>query len=146
MAGLNPWALLAVVAVWLASLTGAAWLGYDYSQGKVAQDKLTEERVKDAVTKANQKFADDIGAKVERGLSKIRVTNQTINNEVQREREIHYKVLDNPDCNLPDTTRRLLNRARGHGQDGSGTGQSSGGVPPDGGTPKPDAAGGSGGR
>lgn len=146
MAGLNPWVLLAAVAVWIASLAGAAKLGYDYSQGEVAKEELTEERVRNALIKVNQKFADDVGVRVERGLSKIRVTNQTINNEVQREREVHYKVLDNPDCNLPDSTRRLLNRARGYGQDGPGTREPPGAVPPDAGTSKPDAAGGSGGR
>lgn len=146
MFGLNPWVLLAVVVAWLASLAGAARMGYSYSEGRVAQERLTEQRVKDAVLAANQKFADDVGQRVEAGLSKIRVTNKTINNEVQREREVHYKVLENPDCNLPDSTRRVLNRARGHDEAGPGTGQSSGGVRTDGSSPKPNDARASGGR
>jgi hypothetical protein len=146
MLGLNPWVLLALVVAWLASLAGAVTLGYSYKEGEVAKETLLVQQATEKIKEANQKHADDVGVLIETGLSKIRITNKTINNEVQREREIHYKTLDNPDCNLPDTTRGLLLRARGHNETGPSPGQPAGGVRTDGKPAESDKAGGSGGR
>lgn len=121
MLGLNPWVLLGLVLAWLASVATSGWLGYDYATGKSAQERLTMERLAATIRASNQEATDALGTKLEERLGKLRIVNTTINQEVRHEREIQTRVLDNPDCALPPSTVRLLNNARGYGQDGPGT-------------------------
>lgn len=48
---LNPYILLTIVVTWLASIAGAAYVGYDYRDCKVAQQIV--EATNDALSKAN---------------------------------------------------------------------------------------------
>lgn len=123
MLGLNPWVLLGLVVAWLASVGYSGWLGYDYGKEKSAREQLTMERLAATIRASNQEATDALGTKIESQLSKIRVVNTTVQQEIRHEREIQTRVLDNPDCALPSSTVRLLNRSRGYGQDGPGSGE-----------------------
>lgn len=123
MLGLNPWVLLGIVAAWLVSVASSAWLGYDYAKGKSSQEQLIAERLAAQIRASNQEQTDALGMKIEERLSKLRIVNTTVQQEIRHEREIQTRVLDNPDCALPASTVRVLNNARGYGSDGPGTGQ-----------------------
>jgi hypothetical protein len=118
--------------MWGASMGGAFWFGTSYEKGRQAEQDVLLDKAVEKVTAANQAFADGLGLQISTEFADIRVVNRTINTEVHHEREIQTRVLDNPDCNLPDSTVRLLNRARGYGADGPGAGGDPGTVRTDG--------------
>jgi len=136
---MNPWLILAIVVGWGASLAGAFHFGTSYESGQEAKREKIVADARDAIKTANQQFADDIGKKVEDRLAKLRIVNTTFNNEIRHEREIHREILESPDCFLPDSTRGLLNRARGWGGEaGPGTRKPAAGMPGDGAAPGED--------
>lgn len=51
---MSPYSILAGVLLWIGSCAGAAWLGYDYRDGKVAQQiaKAQADTIKQAQTNA----------------------------------------------------------------------------------------------
>lgn len=121
---MNPWLILAIVVGWGLSMAGAFHFGTEYESGQEAKREKLIEDVRTTIRSMNQSFSDDLGKRVEDRLAKIRITNQTFNNEIRTEREVHREVLENPDCYLPASTLRLLNRARGFdGEGGPGTGK-----------------------
>lgn len=61
---MNPYILLVGLIVWLASAAGAAWVGYDYRDGKVAQEIM--EAQNDTLQKAATQAKDDLALAVER--------------------------------------------------------------------------------
>ena len=129
---MNPYVLLGLAIAWAASLAGAFHFGTSHEQGQEAKRAIL---IKDAVAEvkaANQEFADAIGLTVATSIGNIRVTNTTVQRNIHNEREIHTKLLDNPDCTVPASVIRLLNAARGYGQDGQGSGTAPGRVPADG--------------
>lgn len=108
-----PWALLgAGIAVVVAGTSGA-FLGYRYADGRCKAAALERAQLAAEVRSANLALADGIAARTEAAIGQIRVENTTINREIRREREVHYEVLENPDCAIPRSTRILLDRARG---------------------------------
>lgn len=132
---MNPWLLLGLGLIWLASLVGAYHHGYGTHEGEVAKEKVIEQRVAEAFKTENQVFSDALGLRIETAFGKIRNTTTTINNEVRHEREIQSRILNDPNCALPASTVLLLNRARGRedgGPGGPGTGQPAGTLPADG--------------
>lgn len=126
---MNPWLIIGLMVAWAASVAGAFSFGVSYEGGQEAKREALARDVRDKIRDANQEFADSLGKRVEDRLSKLRIVNQTYNNEIRTEREIHREILENPDCVLPGTTRGLLNRARGYGEEGPGTRKPEGGVP-----------------
>lgn len=96
--------------------------GVEHERGTQAREEVLAKSVLDQVKKENQDWADKIGTKVSKALGNIRIENTTVNNEVRHEREVQTRVLDNPDCAVPGSTLRLLNRARGHVESGEGVG------------------------
>ena len=109
---------LATVAAFIAG-AGTAWTltstFYKAEKAAVAE-RLLSERV------AAEKRADEISMRFEEKLVKLRVVNRTINNEVQREVQIHKQY----ECDLPASGVRLLNNARG--VEANDTGKSDGAV------------------
>jgi hypothetical protein len=116
-APMMPWLLLGAGIAVAAAGTGGAVLGYRYADGRCKAAALERAELVAEVRSANLALADGIAARTEAAIGGIRVENTTINREVRHEREVHTKVLENPDCALPDSTRRLLERARGLGGD-----------------------------
>lgn len=100
---MNPLLIVGIVASLMSA--GATWKVTSYYY-RAEADKLViaanEKRI------AAEDRANEIANKFESRLSKIKVENRTIINEVQRETL-------NPayDCPLPDSGIRLLNRSRG---------------------------------
>lgn len=119
---MNPYLLLSIGIAWAVSLGGAAWLGKDYADGQCAQKELQRKKIIDEVRVANLEFADGVATQTRNAIAGIRVQHTTVNKEVRHEREIHTKVLENPDCAIPPSTVRVLNAARGYRSDGSGEG------------------------
>jgi hypothetical protein len=118
----NPWVLLGVAIAWALSMAASAKLGYEHSEGQHAQAAVERAALLKEVKAANEAFADKLGLDVGVAISQIKINHRTIVNEVRHEREVHHKVLDNPDCRLPDSTQRVLNAARsGEGRVDAGT-------------------------
>lgn len=109
---MNPWLIVGALVALAAASAGGAYMGYDYRDAQAKAAEGERQLVIAQVRDANLDFALDVATATELAISKIRVTNKTINNEVRHEREIHTKVLDNPDCAVPPSTVRVLNRAR----------------------------------
>jgi hypothetical protein len=61
---MNLSAIVAVVLFWLGSCAGSVWLGWDYRDAKVAQQK--EKAVNDALQKASKQATADMAAAIER--------------------------------------------------------------------------------
>jgi len=121
---MNPYLLLGIGLVWLASLGTAGYLGNEYAEGQYAKEKAKEKAMIDQVREANREFADTVALETAEAIKKIRVQNRTINNEVRHEREIHH-VLNDAACAVPVTTVRVLNRARMDSQGQSPSGPTS---------------------
>jgi hypothetical protein len=127
---LLPWVLLGTGIAIAAAGTGGAVLGYRYADGRCKAAALERAELVAEVRSANLALADGIATRTEAAIGQIRVQNTTINREVRHEREVHTKVLDNPDCAVPPSTLRLLERARGlGGDDRPAAGDAAGAVP-----------------
>lgn len=127
---LNPWLIVGALVAAAVIAAGAGKLGYDLAAGKCKAAQLERAELIAEVRSANLALADGIATRTEAAIGQIRVENTTINKEVRHERTVHTKVLDNPDCSLPDSTRVLLNRARGYGGDDQRTAGEPGGAVP----------------
>lgn len=129
---MNPYVIIVSMVVWAATAAGGFWFGASYEKGRQAEREVLLDKAVEKITAANQEFSDGLGLQISTEFAGIRVVNRNINTEVHHEREIQTRVLDNPDCNLPASTVRLLNRARGYGEDGPGAGGDPGAVRTDG--------------
>jgi hypothetical protein len=125
---MNPYVIIVALVVWGATAGGAFWFGTSYEQGRQAERQALLDQAVEEVTVANQAFTDDLGLRIAQGFAGIRVVNRNITTEVRHEHEVQTRVLDNPDCDLPASTVRLLNRARGYGEGGPGAGGAAGGL------------------
>jgi hypothetical protein len=135
---MNPTTILAGVVAVLLVAAGAAWTGYDYAAARCKAAEADRRALVAEIRSANLKLADGIASRTESAIAGIRVEHRTINREVRHEREVHYEVLENPDCAIPASTVCLLNRARGHPCPGSGAGEPARPVP--GARPVPDGS------
>jgi hypothetical protein len=125
-----PWLLLGAGIAVAAAGTGGAVLGYRYADGRCKAAALERAELVAELRSANLALADGIATRTEAAIGQIRIQNTTINKEVRHEREVHTKVLDNPDCAVPPSTLRLLQRARGlGGDDRPAAGEPAGGLP-----------------
>lgn len=61
---LNPYVLLAIIVAWICSCAGSAYVGWDYRDGKVAQQ--IKEATDDALSEAKTQNERDTIAAVER--------------------------------------------------------------------------------
>lgn len=97
---MNPYTILGGALALVIVFGFGAWVGWDYRDGKVAQEKLTA--VNDAIKEHNDDVAIDIDAAITAGVidAKARTRTVTITNEV--ERLIHDKPAP-PDCRVADT-------------------------------------------
>lgn len=125
----NPYVILGIAAAWILSLGGSFWFGLSYEKGQEAKAEVLIDKAREAFTKQQQEFTDTLGLKIAQGFQGIRITNTTVQQEIRHEHEIQTRVLDNPDCNVPDSTWRLLQRSRGF--DSPRTGGATSGVPAD---------------
>src|SRR5690606_36011667 len=107
----------------VAAFGAGGWLGYDYAASQCKAAEADRRALVEEIRTANLQLADGIARRTEGAIGKIRIVNRTINNEVRHEREIHTKVLDNPDCAVPASTVRVLNRGRGYDGGGPGAGE-----------------------
>lgn len=124
---MNPYVLIGALVALVLAAGGGAWLGYDYRDGKCKAAELERKTMTEEIRTANLALADGVATRTEAAIAGIRIENRTINNEVRHEREIHTRVLENPDCAVPLSTVGVLNRARVDG--GPAAGQPGGEVP-----------------
>lgn len=124
---MNPYVLIGALVALVLAAGGGAWVGYDYRDGKCKAAELERKTMTEEIRTANLALADGIATRTEAAIADIRIVNRTINNEVRHEREIHTRVLENPDCAVPLSTVGVLNRARVDG--GPAAGQPGGEVP-----------------
>lgn len=123
----NPWVILIAVGVLATASVTSGRLGYNYATAQCKSAEADRRALADEIRTANLEIGRDIATRTEAAIGKIRIVHETvIQPEIRHEREIH-KVLQDPTCALPDSTRILLNRARGH-IERSGP---AGGEPPD---------------
>lgn len=139
---MNPYVLLGAGVALVAAFAGGAWTGYDYASSQCKAAEADRRALVDEIRTANLQLSDAIASRTEGAIGKIRVVNKTINNEVRHEREIHTRVLDNPDCAVPASTVRVLNRGRGYDGGGSGAGEPASPLPAPAEAPRPAAPGG----
>lgn len=125
---MNPYVIIGLMVAWGASLGGAFWFGADYKEGQQAKQEVLLKEAAKEFRRANQEWTDGFALTLSKGLQNIRVTNTTILGEVRH--EVETKFVDNPDCRMPVSVVRLLNRSRGYdgGEDGQGTGGTADGV------------------
>jgi hypothetical protein len=121
---MNPYIILVAIA----ACVGSAWLGKDYADGQHAKEEAKKIKMIEEVRQANREFADKVSLDVSAAISKIRVQNRTVNNEVRYEREVH-QVLNDVACAAPVSTVRLLNTARSMGSEGQSASGVTTGVP-----------------
>jgi hypothetical protein len=139
---MNPYVLLGAGVALVAAFAGGAWTGYDYASSQCKAAEADRRALVDEIRTANLQLSDAIAARTETAIGQIRVVNKIINNEVRHEREIHTKVLENPDCAVPASTVGVLNRARGHPDGGSDAGEPARALPAAPAPAKPAAPGG----
>lgn len=95
-----------IAAVLLAVGFGSGWQTHGW---KTDAQELSKVRVAEAQRDAALSYANDVSSKFETKLSKLRITNTTVNQEVRHETEkTVYR-----DCLVPDSGVVLLNRAIG---------------------------------
>lgn len=138
----NPYLIAAAGAALVAAFAGGGWLGYDYAASRCKAAEADRRALVAEIRTANLQLADGIASRTETALGNIRVEHTTINKEVRHEREIHTRVLENPDCAVPASTVGVLNRARGHTDPGSSTGEPARAMPAPAAPAKPPAPGG----
>ena len=120
---MNPYVLLGAGVALAAAFAGGGWLGYDYAASRCKAAEADRRALVAEIRTANLQASDAIATRTEAAIGAIRIVNKTINNEVRHEREVHTKVLENPDCAVPASTVGVLNRARGHPDGGPGAGE-----------------------
>lgn len=138
---MNPWLIVGALIAMAAAGGGGAWLGYDYAAANCKAAEADRRELAAEIRTANLQLADGIASRTEAAIGGIRIENKTFNNEVRHEREIHTKVLENPDCAVPLSTVGVLNRARGAPAGGSGAGEPARDVPAGGAAAQPPPAG-----
>ena len=94
---MNPYALLALVGIWLASILGAAYFGHDYAQ---KQYLATENQRLIAWNEALDRAAERVG--------KQTVTNRTIYNQAETVVKEKYVLTE---CKNPVEMIDAINRA-----------------------------------
>lgn len=98
---MNPYAILALVVAWVASVGAAGWTGYDYGESStIAGQKKTEDLVREAA-EASQRAAAA-------AIAKIKPRNTTIQQEVRREIETNTVYRD---CRITADGVRLADEA-----------------------------------
>lgn len=99
---MNPATLLALAAAWLASITAAAWVGWDYRDGKVAQQQLAVAAAYAEWAERQQERADQLDTDLSAARSAQAPRERLITREITR-----YVQVTPPDrrCTLPDTWR-----------------------------------------
>lgn len=126
---INPWVVLGALVVLLVMTGSAAYLGYDYAQAKCAAEDKERLLLLEQIRSANREFAESVATRTETAIGKIRQVHRTvIQPEIRHEREIH-RVLTDPSCSVPESTVRVLNRARGHIDGRAGADQPAPAVP-----------------
>lgn len=113
---MNPWAALAAVLLWVASVTGSFFYGQHV---KGAEDTAKAAEIKQAIEDTREVARQGAASEI----AKIKVRNTTIQGKLET------VVRDNPvyrDCQLDAAGMRLVNQALtgkpdGTGRDGSGS-------------------------
>lgn len=111
---LNPWALLAAGAAWLASLGGAAWWFY----GAGADAEIAAHAREDRAAEKAARIAADTAAKA---IAGIKVQATTIRAEVQR--EIETRVEYRECVHSAEQLQRLNAALTGRGPEPAGGGE-----------------------
>lgn len=131
------WIVLGVAlatTILLASTHYAAFnAGKDAESAKRDKADIAAERLGEKVSEAIAAGARTIAADVNKTIGSIKITNTTVNRQIEREKEIHH-VLSDPNCAVPVSTVKLRNAARIDPDPNRRAGQR-----PDDGVPKPAA-------
>ncbi len=104
---LNPYLILAGLLFWLASCAAAAWLGYDYRDGKVAQ------QVARAQAETLKQAQADAAADLQASITRVR-TEAVAQARVRAAKTIGVQdatLKARPDCGRDDQSLGLLNTA-----------------------------------
>ena len=99
---MNPTLILALVVGWVISSAGSAWLGWDYRDGKVAQEKLEVATAYAEWAEQQQARGDKLDAELSATRSAQAPRDRLITKEITR-----YVQVTPPDqrCSLPGTWR-----------------------------------------
>ena len=94
--------LLILLAVWLATCTGSAWIGWDYRGGKVAADRLDAIEIQAKLIEEATTRSEALKTQLSAARSALTKANQTITREIVR-----YEQVTPADqrCTLPGTWR-----------------------------------------
>lgn len=104
---INPWPIIAGLLFWLASVAGAAWLGYDYKAGKVAQEiaKAQADTLQQAIAAAET----DKEAAVERAEKEATARATAAAAKSKGQTDANLKA--NANCSRDADSMRLLSEA-----------------------------------
>jgi hypothetical protein len=107
---MNPWAALAALVLWVASIGGSYWYGTSVGKAsEIARVAEIKQAIEDTREAAKQGAASEI--------AKIKVRNTTVQGKVET------IIRDNPvyrDCRHSDDAMRLLNESLTGKQSGAG--------------------------
>ena len=105
---MNPRLILALVIAWISSCGGSAWLGWDYRDGKVAQEKLDIVEEADKQLEEITTEAEALKTQLSALRSSAQVKDRIITKEVTRYVEV---TPADQRCTLPGTWRVLHDAA-----------------------------------
>ncbi len=104
---LNPYLILAGVLLWIGSCAGAAWLGYDYRDGKVAQQVARAQA--ETLKQAQADAAADLQASITRVRAEATAQARVRAAKTAGVQDATLKA--RPDCGRDDQSLGLLNAA-----------------------------------
>lgn len=101
---MNPYIGLVAVLIWVGSMAGAGWLGYDYRDGKVAKQQV--EAVNDALSQAGIQAHADMEAAAEVAVRDARAVERSRKAKSEGIRDAVGSA--RPDCVRGAQSMRLL--------------------------------------
>lgn len=100
---MNPYVLLALLAAWVASVGGAGWWAYGAGQDRCVAESARDEKVAQIAGEAAASAAAS-------AISRIKVQNRTIQNEVYRD-VLTKEIYRDADCRHDADSLQRMNAA-----------------------------------
>lgn len=104
---MNPYTILATLLVFAVACAGSAWVGYDYRDGKVAQQVAKLQA--DTIKKAQADAATDLQSSIARVRAEAIAKERSRAAKTAGVNDATLKA--NPDCRRDDVSISLLNTA-----------------------------------